>query len=70
MNDTSKFKSVICFLWTIADLLNNAFQKSGFQKIILPFIVLHNLDYALQEAKAKVLEAEHTFQKKKPCKQP
>ena len=44
MNDTSKFNSVVSFLWSIADLLNGAFKKSEFQKIILPFTVLRRLD--------------------------
>ena len=54
MNDASKFNSVVSFLWAIADLLNGAFKKSEFQKIILPFTVLRRLDYALDATKAKI----------------
>ena len=61
MNDTSKFNAVVSFLWAIADLLNGAFKKSEFQKIILPFTVLRRLDYALEATKAKVLETEHKY---------
>jgi len=64
MNDTSKFNSVVSFLWSIADLLNGAFQKSEFQKIILPFTVLRRLDYALEATKAKVLDTEHKLKEK------
>ena len=64
MSDTNKFNSVVSFLWSIADLLNGAFKKSEFQKIILPFTVLRRLDYALESTKAKVLEAEHTLKAK------
>ncbi len=64
MNDTSKFNSVVSFLWAIADLLNGAFKKSEFQKIILPFTVLRRLDYALEATKAKVLETERTLKEK------
>ena len=64
MNDTSKFNSIISFLWSIADLLNGAFRKSEFQKIILPFTVLRRLDYALEKTKEKVLETEHTLKEK------
>ena len=64
MNDTTKFNSVVSFLWAIADLLNGAFKKSEFQKIILPFTVLRRLDYALEASKAKVLETEHTLKEK------
>jgi type I restriction enzyme M protein len=64
MNDTSKFNAVVSFLWSIADLLNGAFKKSEFQKIILPFTVLRRLDYALEKTKDKVLETERTLKEK------
>lgn len=64
MNEPAKFNNFVSFLWAIADLLNGAFQKSGFQKIILPFTVLRRLDYALEATKAKVLETERTLKEK------
>ena len=64
MIEPAKFNSVVSFLWAIADLLNGAFQKSEFQKIILPFTVLRRLDYALEATKAKVPETEHTLKEK------
>lgn len=64
MSDTSKFNSVVSFLWAIADLLNGAFKKSEFQKIVLPFTVLRRLDYALEATKDKVLETERTLKEK------
>lgn len=64
MQEPAKFNNVVSFLWAIADLLNGAFQKSEFQKIILPFTVLRRLDYALEKTKAKVLETEHTLKAK------
>jgi type I restriction enzyme M protein len=64
MNDTAKFNNVVGFLWAIADLLNGAFKKSEFQKIILPFTVLRRLDYALEKTKDKVLETERTLRDK------
>lgn len=64
MNDTAKFNSVVSFLWAIADLLNGAFKKSEFQKIILPFTVLRRLDYALEATKDKVLETERKLKEK------
>ena len=64
MNDTTNFNTVVSFLWAIADLLNGAFKKSEFQKIILPFTVLRRLDYALEATKDKVLETEHTLKEK------
>lgn len=64
MNENTTFNSVISFVWAIADLLNGAFKKSEFQKIILPFTVLRRLDYALEETKDKVLETERTLKAK------
>ena len=64
MNEPAKFNNVVSFLWAIADLLNGAFQKSEFQKIILPFTVLRRLDYALEKTKDKVLETEETLKAK------
>ena len=64
MNEPAKFNNVVSFLWAIADLLNGAFQKSEFQKIILPFTVLRRLDYALEKTKAKVLETEESLKAK------
>jgi len=61
MIEPAKFNNVVSFLWAIADLLNGAFKKSEFQKIILPFTVLRRLDYALEKTKAKVLETERKF---------
>jgi type I restriction enzyme M protein len=58
------FSSVVSFLWAIADLLNGAFKKSEFQKIILPFTVLRRLDYALEATKDKVLETERKLREK------
>jgi type I restriction enzyme M protein len=64
MNDATKFSTVVSFLWSIADLLNGAFKKSEFQKIILPFTVLRRLDYALEATKLKVLETESALKSK------
>ncbi len=70
MNDTSKFNAVVSFLWSIADLLNGAFKKSEFQKIILPFTVLRRLDYALEKTKDKVLEGRALSQRAGPWQPP
>ena len=61
MNDTTKFNSVVNFVWAIADLLNGAFKKSEFHKIILPFTVLRRIDYALEATQTKVLGTERTL---------
>ena len=58
MRENFQFNNVVSFIWSIADLLNGAFRKSEFQKIILPFTVLRRLDYALEPTKDKVLAKE------------
>ena len=58
MRENFQFNNVVSFIWSIADLLNGAFKKSEFQKIILPFTVLRRLDYALEPTKDKVLAKE------------
>ena len=60
----TNFGTVVSFIWSIADLLNGAFKKSEFQKIILPFTVLRRLDYALEATKEKVLAQELSLKKK------
>jgi hypothetical protein len=45
MSDPSRFGTLVSFILSIADLLNGAFRKSEFQKIILPLTVLRRLDY-------------------------
>ncbi len=64
MIEPAKCNNVVSFLWAIADLLNGAFQKSEFQKIILPFTVLRRLDYALETNKNKVLDTERALKEK------
>jgi type I restriction enzyme M protein len=58
------FGTVVSFIWAIADLLNGAFKKSEFQKIILPFTVLRRLDYALVDTKKIVLQKEQDLKEK------
>ncbi len=64
MNSPTQFNTVVSFIWAIADLLNGAFKKSEFQKIILPFTVLRRLDYALESTKEKVLKTEQDLKAK------
>jgi type I restriction enzyme M protein len=64
IKNPTNFGEVVSFLWAIADLLNGAFKKSEFQKIILPFTVLRRLDYALEATKSEVLNTEQTLREK------
>ena len=58
MSDPSRFGPLVSFIWSIADLLNGAFKKSEFQKIVLPLTVLRRLDYALEPTREAVRETE------------
>ena len=43
------------FLWTIADLLRDAFKRAKYADVILPFTVLRRIDCVLAPTKDKVL---------------
>ncbi len=44
------------FLWSIAELLRDAFKRSKYQDVILPLTVLRRIDCVLQPTKQKVIE--------------
>lgn len=44
------------FLWSIADLIRDAFRRSKYQDVILPLTVLRRIDCVLEPTKAEVLK--------------
>ena len=44
------------FIWTIADLIRDAFKRGKYQDVILPFTVLRRIDAVLETSKPAVLE--------------
>ena len=47
----ANFQEKSNFIWDIANLLRDNFDKTDFQKIILPFTVLRRFDYVLAYSK-------------------
>jgi type I restriction enzyme M protein len=52
------------FLWSIAELLRDAFKRSKYQDVILPLTVLRRIDCVLQPTKEKVLAANAKYKGK------
>ncbi len=52
----SNFSDQANFLWSIAELLRDAFKRSKYQDVILPLTVLRRIDCVLQPTKQKVIE--------------
>ncbi len=52
----NNFGEKVTFIWSIADLLRDAFKRSKYPDVILPFTVLRRIDCVLEPTKTKVLE--------------
>ena len=52
----NNFGYMVQFIWSVADLLRDAFRRSKYPDVILPFTVLRRLDCVLGPTKPKVLE--------------
>src|SRR5260370_14284460 len=51
----NNFSEKVNFIWSIADLIRDAFKRSKYQDVILPFTVLRRIDCVLQPTKEQVL---------------
>ncbi len=52
----ANFQEKSNFIWDIANLLRDNFDKTDFQKIILPFTVLRRFDYVLAYSKDTIVQ--------------
>src|SRR6266567_4990902 len=52
----NNFSEKVNFIWSIADLIRDAFKRSKYQDVILPLTVLRRIDCVLQPTKEHVLE--------------
>ncbi len=68
MPNSTDFRQLANFIWSIADLLRHDYKQADYGKVILPFTVLRRLDCVLDETKPKVLAklAEIAKKQKKP----
>jgi len=51
------FGEKVTFIWSVADLLRDAFKRSKYPDVILPFTVLRRIDCVLEPTKQAVLTA-------------
>ncbi len=56
---------VVSFLWGVADLIRDSFQRGKYQDVILPLTVLRRLDCVLAERKQLVLKKQSELREKK-----
>src|SRR3989338_730051 len=61
----NNFSDKAGFLWSIAELLRDAFKRSKYQDVILPFTVLRRIDCVLEPTKPKVLATNAKLKGKK-----
>ena len=59
-HEVQNFGETVNFLWSVADLIRDKFNRSSYKDVILPFTVLRRLDCVLQSTKRAVL-ARHEF---------
>ena len=59
-HEVQNFSETVNFLWSVADLIRDKFNRSDYKDVILPFTVLRRLDCVLQPTKRAVLER-HAF---------
>jgi hypothetical protein len=60
----NNFSDKANFIWSIANLLRDAFKRSKYQEVILPLTVLRRIDCVLESTKDQVLETYHKLKGK------
>jgi type I restriction enzyme M protein len=60
----NNFSEKANFIWSIADLIRDAFKRSKYQDVILPFTVLRRIDCVLEPTRQAVQERYHALKGK------
>lgn len=60
----NNFGEKVSFLWSVADLIRDAFKRSKYQDVILPLTVLRRIDCVLAPTKEQVLTTHQRFKDK------
>jgi len=60
----ANFSEKVNFIWSIAELLRDAFKRSKYQDVILPFTVLRRIDCVLEPTKSIVIETHNKYKGK------
>jgi type I restriction enzyme M protein len=55
---------IVSFIWGVADLIRDTFNRSKYQDVVLPITVLRRIDCVLAPTKSKVLETNAKFKGK------
>src|SRR5579875_3864966 len=65
MSDFSinNFSEKVNFLWSIAEIIRDTFNRSDYKDVILPFTVLRRIDCVLEPTRQKVLEQYEMLQR-------
>ena len=66
MTNPTSFAEKTNFIWSVADLIRDAFRRSKYQDIILPFTVLRRIDCVLEPTKTAVLQAHARYKAELP----
>ncbi len=66
MTNPTSFAEKTNFIWSVADLIRDAFRRSKYQDIILPFTVLRRIDCVLEPTKTAVLQAHARYKSELP----
>lgn len=59
----NNFSEKANFIFSIADLIRDSFNRGKYKDVILPFTVLRRIDYVLADSKEEVLAAAKKFKK-------
>ena len=58
------FSEKINFIWSVAELIRDAFKRSKYQDVILPFTLLRRIDCVLEPTKENVLKRQRELKRK------
>jgi len=61
---TNNFRETANFIWSVRDLIRDAYKRHKHAEIILPFTVLRRLDCVLEPTKKEVLEKHNQYKTK------
>jgi type I restriction enzyme M protein len=59
----NNFSEKVNFLWSIAEIIRDTFNRSDYKDVILPFTVLRRIDCVLEPTRQKVLEQYEMLQR-------
>ena len=55
---------IVSFIWSVADLIRDTFERGKYEDVTLPLTVLRRLDCVLADTKPAVLERKAELSKK------